>query len=135
MIRVIWNFAKDNRHQIAKYATVGTIAAIIDFGVLFLLTDEFGLYYLASATCSFILAAIVNFILNRNWTFQSNGQKRKQFPVFLMVATSGLLINVNIMYFSVERLGMYYLMAKVLSSGIVIMWNFFGNKFITFKIE
>lgn len=134
-IRHLWNFAKNNRHQIAKYATVGAASAVVDFGVLFALTDGLGLHYLASATFSFILAAVVNYTLNRIWTFRSSGKRRRQLPVFFIIAMLGLILNNNIMYFSVEHLGLHYLLAKVVAAAIVTFWNFFGNKYITFKIE
>ncbi len=134
-IRHLWNFAKNNRYQIAKYSTVGLAAAVVDFGSLFILTDGFGLYYLASATVSFILAALVNYSLNRVWTFRSNGQHRKQLPVFFVIAILGLILNNNILYFAVEHLGFYYLVAKIFASAIVTFWNFFGNKYLTFRIE
>lgn len=134
-IRHLWNFAKDNRHQIAKYSTVGAISGVLDFGGLYILTDLLHLHYLASATISFILAAVVNYTLNRIWTFKSNGQRRKQLPVFFIIATLGLVLNNNIMYFSVEHLQLHYLLAKVVAAAIVTFWNFFGNKYLTFRIK
>lgn len=118
-----------------KYAIVGSIATIVDFLVLYILTDHVGLHYLLSATLSFIMAAFVNYNMNRSWTFQSNGKKRKQVPVFLIIATMGLLINNNILYIGVNFFGLYYLLVKVFATGLVMVWNFLGNKFLTFKIK
>ena len=135
MVKKVWDFAIDNRHQIAKYATVGALSAVVDFGSLFVLTDGLGLHYLASATIAFILAALVNYFLNRIWTFKSNGKRRKQLPIFFVVSTLGLILNNNIMYFSVDHLDFHYLWAKVFAAAIVTFWNFFGNKYLTFRIK
>ncbi|MCD4760394.1 GtrA family protein [bacterium] len=135
VIRKIWEFACDNKYIIAKYATVGAASAVIDFGVLYILTDWVGVYYLASATISFILAAILNYTLNRIWTFRSNGKRRKQLPIFFTIAILGLILNNNIMYLSVERFAFHYLWAKVFAAAIVTFWNFFGNKYLTFRIK
>ncbi len=122
-----------------KYCIVGGTAAVVDFGVLFILTELFlGVeYYLVSATISFILSALTNYALNRRWTFRSSGKKRKQIPIFFAVATMGLLINNSIMYVGMEKLLLKniqygYLVAKVIATGLVLIWNFLGNKYITF---
>ncbi len=134
IIKKLWDFFWDNKKLMFKYAAVGAMSAVVDFGVLFVLTDWFGVYYLVSATASFILSAIVNYTLNRNWTFRSNGQRRKQVPIFLTIAILGILLNNNIMYVSVEHWHLHYLWAKVIAAAIVTIWNFFGNKYLTFKL-
>ena len=125
----------EKNQLILKYAIVGATGALVDFVLLFVLTDGFGLHYLVSATSSFILSAWLNYVLNRNWTFRSNGQRRKQLPIFFIIATLGLFINNNIMYFSVEKIGLHYLLAKVIATAVVTFWNFFGNKYLTFRIK
>jgi len=133
MIKIIVGFIWKNKGQIARFSAVGATSAIIDFGVLYLLTDIVGFHYLLSATISFILAAGYNFSLNRAWTFKSNGSRRRQLPIFISVALIGILINNGIMYLTVEHFGFHYLLAKVFSTAIVTVWNFFINKYITFK--
>ncbi|MEA2089051.1 MAG: GtrA family protein [Patescibacteria group bacterium] len=116
-----------------KYCVVGGTAAAVDFSILFILTDFLNVYYLISATISFIVSALTNYSLNRSWTFRSNGKKRKQLPIFFTIATIGLILNNSIMYFSVEVLAVWYIWAKVVATGIVLIWNFIGNKYLTFN--
>lgn len=118
-----------------RYASVGALSAFFDFGTLFILTDFVGLHYLASATIAFICGGSINYLFNKRWTFRSDGQHRKQLPVFFTLATLGLIINNNIMYISVEALHLHYLLAKVLAAAIVTFWNFFGNRYLTFRIK
>ena len=129
------NYYRANKELFLKYASVGLTAAVIDFSILYILTDFFQVYYLFSATISFIIAASVNYNLNRRWTFRSNGKRRYQLPVFFIIATLGVLVNNNIMYFAVEKLGWHYLLAKVLATAVVTIWNFCGNRYLTFKIR
>jgi len=135
MLRFTWRYICNNKHLIRKYATVGLISAVIDFGILFILTDLAGIHYLTSATISFVTAATVNYWFNRRWTFQSTGKRRKQLPVFFTIAILGLIINNNIIYFSVEKLELHYLLGKVIAAAIVTSWNFFGNRYLTFRIK
>ena len=133
MHRIIWRHVCNNKHLIKRYATVGAVSAVIDFGFLFILTDWFHVHYLMSATISFMLAAGFNYYLNKTWTFNSNGQKRKQLPIFFTIALLGLIINNNIMYVGVAKIGAHYLLAKVVAAAITTSWNFFGNKYLTFR--
>jgi len=135
MLKITWKYLCDNKDLLAKYATVGLISAVIDFGALFILTDLVGFHYLTSATISFALAATANYWFNRRWTFKSSGKRRKQLPVFFTIAILGLLINNNIIYISVEKLELHYLLGKLIAAAIVTSWNFFGNKYFTFKIK
>jgi putative flippase GtrA len=123
-----------------KYCIVGGTAAVVDFGILFILTELFlGVeYYLVSATISFVLSALTNYALNRRWTFRSTGKKRKQIPIFFTVATMGLFINNFIMFVGMEKfllkdLQYGYLLAKIFATGLVLIWNFLGNRYITFN--
>jgi putative flippase GtrA len=128
-------YFKQNQGQIGKYLVVGVTAAIIDFGLLYALTDGVHIYYLLSATISFIVAAIYNYSLNRAWTFRSSGSRTKQVPIFFIVAILGVLLNNTIMYLGVEKVGLYYLLAKVFAAAVVTIWNFFGNKYLTFRLK
>lgn len=131
-MRFILNLIYKNK-LFVKYCIVGGTAAVVDFSILFVLTDFLNVYYLISATISFIVSALTNYALNRGWTFCSNGKKRRQLPIFFTIATIGLVLNNSIMYFSVEVLALWYIWAKVIATGIVLMWNFLGNKYFTFN--
>ena len=116
-----------------KYCIVGGTAAVIDFSILFIFTDFLNFHYLISATIAFIVSALTNYSLNREWTFRSNGKKRRQLPIFFTIATIGLILNNSIMCFSVEILSLWYIWAKVIATGIVLLWNFLCNRYITFN--
>lgn len=133
MIKILINFIWKNKGQIARFSIVGLSSAIIDFGLLYVLTDHFGLYYLLSATISFTIAAIYNFLLNRNWTFKSNGSHRRQVPIFLGIALAGVTLNNGMMYLGVDHFGLWYIYAKIFATAVVTVWNFLGNKYVTFK--
>ncbi len=116
-----------------KYCIAGGTAAVVDFSILYTLTEFLGVFYLYSATISFILSALTSYSINRKWTFRSQGKKRKQIPIFFFIAIIGLLLNNTIIYIGVEVFGLWYIWAKVIATGFVLVWNFFGNKYFTFN--
>ena len=50
--------------QFVRYFFVGGFAFIVDFGLLYILTEYAGLHYLLSATLSFIAGLVVNYIIS-----------------------------------------------------------------------
>lgn len=129
------NYIKRHWHQLWRYSTVGLLSAIIDFTILYNLTDKLGFHYLWSATISFIVAASVNYYLNKTWTFKVGGTLIKQAGIFLLIAGSGVLLNNLILFLLVEFGDWWYIYAKVIATGIVTIGNFLGNKYFTFKIK
>ena len=117
-----------------RYCLVGGTATVVDFALLFGLTEFLGLWYLASATAAFIGGATTNYILNRFWTF-NNADKRigRQAGLFIIIAAIGILLNNGILAVGVEIFGLWYMLAKVISSAITLIWNFIGHKYITFR--
>ena len=55
--------------QIAKFGVVGVIAFVIDYGLLALLTEAFGVNYLVSATISFTASVVFNYVASMRYVF------------------------------------------------------------------
>ena len=64
-------------NQILKFGVVGGIAFIIDYSVLFICTEFFGIYYLISSLISFSVSTVFNYIASIKWVFDVN-QKKSQ---------------------------------------------------------
>jgi len=126
---------KIESHQLfLKYCLVGAAATVVDYALLFSLTEFLGLWYLVSATIGFCGGATTNYILNRVWTFDNNDKRiARQIGIFLMIAGIGIVLNNGILVIGVEVFGLWYMLAKVISTAITLIWNFIGHKHITFK--
>lgn len=117
-----------------RYCLVGGTATIVDFGLLYILTEYAGFWYMFSASISFIGGAITNYLLNRAWTFKNNDKRiARQLAIFLIIAVIGIFINNTILYIGVEFFGLWYMLAKAFSTAITLNWNFLGHKYLTFK--
>ena len=51
----------------------------------------------------------------------------------MIIAALGAGINTLLMFIFIRQLQLYYLLAQVLTTGIVLAWNFVLNKFWTFS--
>ncbi|MDO8367677.1 MAG: GtrA family protein [Saprospiraceae bacterium] len=117
-----------------KFGIVGVSGVVVDFGVTWLLKEQFRLNkYIANST-GFGCAVLSNYVLNRIWTFHSaDPHVGVQFAKFTMVALIGLGINNAIIFLLTERRGVKFYPAKLIATGVVMLWNFGANVLFTFK--
>jgi putative flippase GtrA len=131
----LWSPSARLQVQFARYLFVGGLAFGVDFGLLFVLTSLAGLPYLISAAIGFCFGSVINYGLSRIWVFDrrtlSSGSL--EFAVFGLIGVVGLGLNEAIMWSMHELLHLHYLIAKVVSSSVVLLWNFGGRKFLLFR--
>ena len=116
--------------QIFKFAIVGGIATVIDFVFLYIFREFCHFPVLVSNTLSFCISVIYNYIASVKWVFDVNKEKdaKKQFIIFIVFSVMGLLLNDLIMWISVDFLSIYYLLAKIIATSIVMIFNFVTRK-------
>ncbi len=115
--------------QILKFGIVGGIAFIIDYALLYVCTEYLNIYVLYSSIISFSISVIFNYIMSIKWVFDVNHkQTYKDFTIFIIFSIIGLGINQLIMYLGIERLHIYYMLVKIASAGIVMVYNFITRK-------
>jgi putative flippase GtrA len=139
------------RVRFFKFAAVGTFGALIDFGIANLLTHFARLPLVYAGTISFICAVMSNFTWNRYWTYPESRSRHllHQLGMFFLVNLAGIAIRVPILHFGeTPMLNLVRAMTSVASEtarflarnltlalavGIVMMWNFFINRYWTYN--
>lgn len=125
-----------------RFAVVGVTGTLVDFVLLVVLRELLGLPVLIANTLSYSAGIVNNFTLNRLWTFKEARSKGVwvQFGQFFAVSTAGLLLNNAIVLLLDTSLGALfnapesgYLVAKVVATGVVLVWNFLINRYWTFN--
>lgn len=116
--------------QIIKFGIVGVIAFIIDYSILFILTDFFSVYYLLSAAISFTISTIFNYFCSMCWVFEGkkNIKKRNELMIFIFLSVIGLGINQVMMLILVEQIKIFYMISKIIATCVVMIWNFITRK-------
>ena len=61
------------------------------------------------------------------------GNNLKNFSLFIVLSVIGLGINQLLMWIGVEILGIYYMISKIIATGIVMLYNFITRKVILEK--
>ena len=139
------------RERFIKFAVVGVFGAVIDFGMMNLLTRLAQMSLVVAGTISFICAIISNFIWNRFWTYPESRSRHvmQQLVMFFVVNVAGVLIRIPILRFVEAPMFSFInslnwdlpletgFLAKnftlALAVGIVMLWNFFVNRYWTYN--
>ncbi len=140
------------RTRFLRFAVVGAIGAVIDFGTMNLLVNFAHFSLVAAGTISFICAILSNFLWNRYWTYPDSRSKPvfRQLAEFSIVNVLGLAIRIPILalvepqllkLFQSLPVKIPYLSPNFLADNItlaiaviiVMFWNFFVNRYWTYS--
>jgi len=116
-----------------KFAAVGLSGVFVDFGVTYLCKEIFKIQKYVSNSIGFTVAASSNYIFNRIWTFEStNPDIAVEYSEFIIISLIGLAINNLILWLIIRKFKINFYVSKLFAIGVVTIWNFFANAFITF---
>ncbi len=105
----------------------------MDFLIYTLLVSVFGWYYIVSNSLSVIAGITTSFTLNRNYNFRVKDKTKQRFSIFLTVGLCGMMVSNLILWCCIDKMEMNKIVSKLLSIGIVVLFQFLINKYITFK--
>lgn len=140
------------RTRFLRFAVVGVIGAVVDFGVMNLLSSGFNFPLVLAGTISFIAAVASNFTWNRYWTYPDSRSKPivRQLAIFTLVSLMGLGIRVPLLALLEPPMERYFNQLSVhlpvfspnfyadnltlaIAVIIVMFWNFFVNRYWTYN--
>lgn len=121
--------------QFFRYFLVGGLAFIVDFTLLFLLTEFGHLYYLLSASIAFVAGVTVNYALSISWVFsyRSVENRMQEFAMFTIIGIIGLVMNDALMWVFTELLGLHYLGSKAVAAALIFVFNFAARRVLLFS--
>jgi putative flippase GtrA len=140
------------RGRFLRFALVGVIGAVVDFGTFNLLVNLAHMVAVWASMVSFTAAVISNFLWNRFWTYPDSRSKaiKNQVAQFALVSVIGLGIRtplfawmekVLVQAFSKNLPANFPLSSTFLGHNVslaiavlvVMMWNFFANRYWTYN--
>lgn len=115
------------------YGIIGSFSAGVDFMIFYSLTKGLNIYYLYANIVSVTAGITISFLLNKKFNFKVEDKAVKRFLIFFTVGFSGLLLSLALLYVFIDVLALGKLISKLLSIILVVLLQFFANKFITFN--
>ncbi len=118
-----------------KYGLSGCVAAGSQLGALALLVEVVHLSYLMAVILAFVFSALVSFFLQKFLTFRDNSLSRVHFQMiqYVFLALAMLILNVSFMYFFVEIVRIWYILAQIITIFVTAVVSFLFNKLYIFN--
>lgn len=116
---------------LARYTLTGGAAAVVDIGGFACLSLT-TMPAILAATCSFLAATIVNFVLTSRFVFQARVTVTRYFS-FLAGSLFSLLVNVSLTSAGVPLLSVTRTEAKTVAVGITFLLSFWINTRFVFQ--
>ena len=129
--------------KVILYLFVGGTAALVEWGLFYLF-----FYYLLvglglsvdtltmlATALAFGISTLYHYFLGNILVFDSGSKydKSKELSLVFLVSIMGLVFNLVLMYIFVGLLAWQPMFAKVLTSCIVVVWNYLSRKKWIFK--
>lgn len=124
--------------KLVLYLFVGGTAALLEWALFYLLLHyllnglELSVTALAMAATAmaFCLSTLYHYFLGNVLVFDSGSRydRGKELSLVFLVSIMGLAFNLLLMYIFVSWLGWEPMLSKVLTSCIVVVWNYLARK-------
>jgi putative flippase GtrA len=124
--------------KIILYLFVGGTAALVEWGLFYLFFYHvfagLGLSVdsltLVATALAFGLSTLYHYFLGNILVFDSGSKynKGKELSLVFLVSIMGLVFNLMFMYLFVGWLNLQPMLAKVITSCIVVVWNYLSRK-------
>jgi len=143
---------KIEQKRFVKFLIVGVISTFVDFGFMNLFTLLFNIPLIIAQALSFLIAVLESFLLNRYWIYPDSRSKSpyNQLLQFMLINLVGIGVRtllIPIFYrvinsvLSKSPIEVIFRLKDVISQnislaivvGIVLLWNFFANRYWTYS--
>jgi len=118
--------------QFSSFVVVGVIATGVHYAVLIGLVELAGMSAVAAALVGYGAGGTVSYGLNRRLTFRTKLPHEVAVSRFTLVTAAGFGLTYIFMSLFVHGLGIPYLLAQVVTTGIILFWNFAVHRMWTF---
>jgi putative flippase GtrA len=119
--------------QTFKFIFIGVLSNLVSYVFFLIMLKIMKINYLLSLSVLFIVALFINFIFNKNWTFESDLPYKTSLIKFLIVYIIGYLLNIASMFFLVDKLGNSPEIVQAGMIGFLAFYYFLLNKYYIYN--
>lgn len=118
-----------------RYLAIGFTTFFLQIGLLYVFTQLFGFDKVPGNIFSTLISMVFNFIASNFWTFKAgNTGKSRKLGKYLSLAVINYIFDTVLAFpLLAITLGFNQYIAKVIVTGMIVMWNYFLYKFWVFK--
>lgn len=120
--------------QVVRFAAVGALATLVHYAILVALVEGARLQPVTSTTIGFLAGLALSYTLNRRYTFESDVAHGATLVKYIALYGVGMLLNGAIVAALIGA-GVIYILAQIVATGIVLVWNFAGARWLVFGVR
>jgi putative flippase GtrA len=121
------------RSEVFRYLISGGTAFVVLMVVLIFLVEVFSVGEVLATAIGLICATPVNYNLQKRFVFRSQAPVGKSFVIYCVVTIATMLLNVEFFYLILKYTDIHYTIAQVITTGIIVVLNYFVNRHLTFS--
>lgn len=125
--------ARQWHREMLHYLWVGFLATISQYILLVLCVEILHSSAVVGSSLGYLLGGVVNYVLNRKHTFASQKKHHKAITQFIIVFIIAFFMNGALLQALQAFLKLHYIPAQILTTGLVLVWNYSAHKFWTFR--
>ena len=116
--------------QFCKFGAVGIFSFCVDYGLMVILVEALGIDYFRACALSYTFSVLVNYVLSMRYVFhgKEDMSRTKEATMYFILSFIGLGINQLLMWIAVDVFGIFYGIAKLVSTFMVTWYNFISRK-------
>ena len=118
------NWCLTHKVKFYKYFVVGVSGVVADIGLLYIASDLIGIRPFNAILVTQIIVITFNFLLNKHWSFKSQGSHQKELIRYSIVMAWNYLFGALAMYVGNDILGINHLIIRTLTIAVAVAWNF-----------
>lgn len=123
--------------DVISYLFFGGLSTVVNIVSYAFFSHVLGMGTVVASAASWFVTVIFVYLTNRTWVFHSQAEGAaeiiREFIAFMGCRLATGVLDVAIMWLSVDILGLNDIVMKVISNIIVIVLNYVASKLIIFK--
>jgi putative flippase GtrA len=121
------------KNQFSRYLLVGAFNTGFGYAIIFGSMYFLDMSPIASNALGYSIASVFSFVLNRTFTFKSNGQRSSELIRFLAVFAVAYFSNLAVLYVLVKFLFIHEAVSQIIAGVVYVVISYLMNKFLVFR--
>ena len=118
--------------QFLRFLLVGGGCTVLQYLVMYLMIKWRGLDFALASNIGYLAGAVVNYSINRVFTFESETAYGRGLLKFILLVLVALVLNYTIVRILTTQFRVHVVIAQILATGTTLFWNFFGSRLFVF---
>ncbi len=121
-----------NVQRLLRFGITGVLTTTAYFLLLIAMVEVVNLHPVWAAVVAYCVPLPLNYLLHRNWSFESNAGHSQGGSRYLFTILTGFCLNTLIMYVGTTIINFRYLFVQIIATGTVIAWNYISFSVFVF---